>query len=54
MFAGANAGLVVAEVESNGVERCIALPPWVGREVTGDARYFNANLVRHPYADWQG
>ena len=53
VFAGANAGLVVAEVEIPSVDTVVTPPPWVGVEVTGDARYFNANLVRHPYRDWQ-
>lgn len=52
VFGGANDGLVVAEVELPGEEAEIDLPPWVGAEVTDDARYFNANLVAHPFRDW--
>lgn len=51
-FHGANAGLVLAEVELDSEDESLSLPPWVGDEVTGDARYFNANLVAQPYAQW--
>ncbi len=52
VFAGDNAGLVVAEVELEDEAQEVPLPDWVGAEVTGDARYFNANLVARPYATW--
>ena len=51
-FHGANAGLVVAEVELASADEEPALPPWVGREVSQDARYFNANLVKRPFTTW--
>ena len=51
-FLGDNAGLVVAEVELDSEEQEIALPEWVGVEVTGDARYFNSSLSRNPYNSW--
>lgn len=51
-FAGDNAGLVVAEVELDDEAQEVRLPDWVGEEVTHDPRYFNANLVAHPYKDW--
>ena len=52
VFEGDNAGLVVAEVELPSVDTVVEIPPWVGDEVTGDAQYFNANLVKHPFRDW--
>ena len=52
VFAGANEGLVVAEVELSSEDTPISLPVWLGREVTGEVRYFNAYLVEHPYATW--
>jgi len=52
-FAGANAGLIVAEVELADEAQAFALPDWIGREVTGDPRYFNANLVARPYSTWK-
>jgi adenylate cyclase len=54
VFEGDNAGLVVAEVEIEDEAQPIDLPPWVGREVTGDGRYANASLVARPYSTWKG
>jgi adenylate cyclase len=51
-FQGDNAGLVVAEVELEREHQDVSLPPWVGEEVTGDPRYYNASLVRNPYSRW--
>jgi adenylate cyclase len=51
-FHGANAGLVVAEVELASADDEPALPPWVGQEVSLDPRYFNANLVKRPFTTW--
>jgi adenylate cyclase len=52
VFAGDNAGLVVAEVELESEDAPLQLPSWAGREVSGEARYYNVCLVRHPYANW--
>jgi adenylate cyclase len=51
-FHGVNDGLVVAEVELASADEEPALPPWVGREVSRDAHYFNANLVKKPFTTW--
>jgi CYTH domain-containing protein len=51
-FHGENAGLVVAEVELGSADEKPALPAWVGREVSSDARYFNSNLVKRPFTTW--
>ena len=51
-FRGANSGLVVAEVELQSKDQQVALPPWVGVEVTDDPRYLNSNLSRRPYSTW--
>lgn len=51
-FDGANAGLVVAEVELAAEDEAFERPPWVGREVTHEARYYNARLVTHPWREW--
>lgn len=51
-FLGDNAGLVVAEMEIPSLQQRFDLPDWIGEEVTGDERYFNANLVRNPYSLW--
>jgi len=52
-FLGDNAGLVVAELELPDEEAVFAKPDWVAAEVTGDERYYNANLCCHPYKDWR-
>ena len=51
-FSGANAGLVVAEIELENENQEFPKPDWVGKEVTDDARYLNANLVKNPYSKW--
>jgi CYTH domain-containing protein len=51
-FLGVNSGLVVAEVELEDADREIALPEWIGEDVTDDPRYFNSNLVARPYSTW--
>lgn len=51
-FLGANAGLVVAELELPRADAAHPRPPWLGREVSAEARYYNVNLIRHPYARW--
>ena len=53
VFGGANAGLTVAEIELRDASEPIALPAWVGREVTGDARYYNSALAIKPYGEWE-
>jgi len=52
VFTGANAGLIVAEVELDSEQESIELPSWVGVEVSSDPRYYNVNLVKHPYNAW--
>ena len=52
VFRGDNDGLVVAEVELPSEATEVALPEWIGTEVTGDQRYYNASLVSRPYRDW--
>ena len=52
VFDGENAPLVVAEVEIERADAPVVLPPWVGAEVTDDARYTNAALARAPFSRW--
>ena len=52
VFGGANAGLIVAEIELTSADDHPPLPPWIGQEVSADPRYFNANLIAHPYQSW--
>jgi CYTH domain-containing protein len=51
-FFGENRGLIVAEVELESEDQSFEKPGWVGEEVTGDPRYFNANLIKHPFTKW--
>lgn len=51
-FKGENAGLVVAEVELDFESQKVELPEWVGPEVSGQAKYYNASLVKNPYSKW--
>jgi CYTH domain-containing protein len=52
-FFGENDGLVVAEIELESEEQSFDKPSWVGDEVTGDPRYFNSNLIQHPFSQWK-
>lgn len=51
-FHGANAGLILAECELEAEDQAIIAPDWVGEDVSGDSRYYNANLVNHPFSAW--
>lgn len=48
-----NAGLLAAEIELDSEDEAFERPNWLGREVTGEARYFNSQLRQNPYCDWQ-
>jgi adenylate cyclase len=50
-FEGANAGLIVAEVELPDAAASLTLPPWAGAEVSDDPRYFNLALAAHPWCE---
>jgi adenylate cyclase len=52
VFHGDNTGLVVAEVELENENISPAIPPWIGAEVSGDARYFNSRLSEEPFQKW--
>jgi len=51
-FLGANAGLIVAEIELPAEDTLFTKPSWIAAEVSHDARYFNSNLIKHPYSEW--
>lgn len=51
-FLGASSGLVVAEVELTAVDAVFPRPSWLGREVSDLPRYYNVNLIAHPYRQW--
>ena len=51
-FLGENQGLVIAEVELENADQTIELPDWIGEDVSHDSRYYNSNLVNHPFSGW--
>lgn len=52
-FYGDNQGLVIAEVELASESEPFDKPPFIGREVTGDRRYYNSHLLENPYCKWR-
>jgi len=50
-FMGQNEGLVIAEIELEYEDQPFSIPPWAGREVTGDPRYYNSNLAVKPFRE---
>lgn len=51
-FHGENEGLTVAEIELLSEDQEFNVPEWIGKEVTGDPRYYNSNLIANPYTKW--
>ncbi|GAB1417877.1 CYTH domain-containing protein [Bacteroidales bacterium] len=51
-FYGDNEGLIVAEVELIAEDESFERPVWLGKEVTGDVRYYNSMLMKQPYKTW--
>lgn len=52
VFAGENAGLIVAEIELNHENQVVHKPNWLGKEVTQEKKYYNASLSKHPFTAW--
>lgn len=52
-FSGENEGLIIAEIELKSADQAFPKPEWVGEEVTGDVKYYNANLVSKPFKSWK-
>lgn len=51
-FYGDNEGLLVAEVELNSENEAFEKPEWLGKEVTGDIKYYNSQLSKKPFKEW--
>jgi len=51
-FLGDNEGLVVAEVELSNENEAFTKPNWLGEEVTGETKYYNSQLSKHPFKKW--
>jgi adenylate cyclase len=52
IFHGTNKGLIVAEIELGAEEEVFSKPQWLGKEVTGDVRYYNSYLSEKPFTAW--
>ena len=52
VFAANNAGLVLAEVELAYELEQYTSPDWLGKEVTGELKYYNSMLSQKPYKEW--
>lgn len=53
IFEGKNKGLIIAEIELESPHQKVVFPDWLGKEVTGDVRFYNAYLSKNPYTTWQ-
>lgn len=53
IFHGDNEGLIVAEIELSDEKEKFTRPEWVMEEVTGDVKYYNSNLLKHPFSQWR-
>ena len=51
-FFGDNKGLILAEVELNETNESFKKPHWLGEEVTGQIKYYNAQLSKQPFNTW--
>ncbi|HUH28284.1 CYTH domain-containing protein [Gelidibacter sp.] len=51
-FFGTNEGLIVAEIELSHASEVFLKPEWLGKEVTGQSKYFNSQLLKNPYKNW--
>ncbi|ODT57244.1 MAG: adenylate cyclase [Paludibacter sp. 47-17] len=51
-FYGDNEGLVIAEIELPSADTPFTTPAWLGTEVTGNRKYYNAQLRKNPYKSW--
>ena len=52
-FYGDNEGLIMAEVELSDENETFIKPDFIGREVTGDRRFYNAHMRKNPYKLWK-
>ncbi|HJO92243.1 MAG TPA: CYTH domain-containing protein [Victivallales bacterium] len=53
LFERENRGLQFAEIELDSETEIFEKPDWIGREVTGDMKYCNSNLVKYPFTKWK-
>ena len=53
VFSGENQGLIIAEVELSSENEFFEQPNWLGKEVTGDKKYYNSYLSENPFCTWK-
>ncbi|APZ45371.1 adenylate cyclase [Polaribacter reichenbachii] len=51
-FYGDNNGLIVAEIELNSENESFKKPNWLGKEVTGNVKYYNSSISKNPFKNW--
>ncbi len=51
-FYDKNQGLYLAEIELSNEDDSFEKPHWIGQEVTGNKKYYNSYLSKHPYSSW--
>ncbi len=51
-FYSDNQGLIVAEIELNSENEQFKKPSWLGKEVTGNIKYYNSSLSKNPFKNW--
>ena len=51
-FLGENKGLVIAEIELKDEQEDYIVPDWIGKEVTGQVKYYNSQLSKNPFVTW--
>lgn len=51
-FYGDNEGLVIAEIELKNENENFTKPNWLGKEVTGNKKYYNSSLSKNPFKNW--
>ncbi|MDP2685723.1 MAG: CYTH domain-containing protein [Aequorivita sp.] len=52
-FMAENEGLIIAEIELGSENEPFSKPEWLGKEVTGEVKYYNSNLSKNPFKKWQ-
>lgn len=51
-FFGDNQGLIIAEIELSKEDERFLKPTWIGKEVTGESKYYNSQLSKRPFSTW--
>lgn len=51
-FMAENEGLIIAEIELSSENEPFSKPEWLGKEVTGEVKYYNSKLSKNPFKNW--